>query len=79
MNGSSILQDWAKVRDKKTRRKKKTNRIEQPYRHLLCIAYGSAMAFLPPFSSISILSKKKMESIRSRSLNDPFTTLPFVL
>jgi hypothetical protein len=23
MNGSSILQDWAKVRDKKTRRKKK--------------------------------------------------------
>lgn len=57
MNGSSILQDWVKVIGKI---REKTNRKEQPYMHLLCIAYDSVMSFLPPFSSIldSIEEKK---------------------
>jgi len=56
MNGSYISHDWAKIRDKKNKKKKK-NRIEQPYRHLLCIAYGSAMEF--PFSSFLFYRRKK--------------------
>jgi hypothetical protein len=35
-------------RDKEKQEEK--DRIEQPYRHPLCIAYGSAMEFLFPFS-----------------------------
>ena len=74
MKGSSILHDWVKVRDKKNIRKK--NRIVQPYRHLLCIRLYNGIYFFFFFSSI--LLKKEIESIRSGSLNDPFTTLPFV-
>lgn len=71
MNASSISRDRAKERDKELRTRKK-DRIEQPYRHFLRIAYGSRMEFSP-----SIEERENIGSIRPRSLNDPFTTLPF--
>ncbi|TAI95824.1 hypothetical protein DMA11_25075, partial [Marinilabiliaceae bacterium JC017] len=52
--------------------KKKKDRIEQPYRHLLCSAYGSIMEFTFTFHRI-----ENIGSIRPRSANDPITTLPF--
>lgn len=58
----------------KNNKQEEKDRIAQPYRHLLCIAYGSAMEFLFPFHR----RKRQIESIRPRSLNDPFTILPFV-
>ena len=48
------------------------DRIEQPYRHLLCIRLCNGIFFL-----FFHRRKRQVESIRPRSLNDPFTILPF--
>lgn len=50
--------------------------MEQPYRHLLRIAYGSTMELIFTFHQ---RNRKYTGSIRRRSVNDPITTLPFSL
>jgi len=58
--------------EKRRIKKKKKDRIEQPYGHLLCIAYGSII-------KLTFTQRKiKIGSIRPRSVNDQITTLPFV-
>jgi hypothetical protein len=75
MNGSSISHDWVKVKEKNQNNKKKKIELNNRTGIFFCAVHTASQwnFFFPLFRR-----RKKIESIRSRSLNDPFTTLPFV-
>jgi len=82
INGSHLVWlDWIGEKAKKNNKKKKENRInwttvQASFVH--CIRLRNGISFILLFSSPLFYRRKERESIWSRSLNDPFTTLPFV-